>query len=254
MTNIKSIEKKEPVDFVNPDIGGIGHLLKATMPVVSIPHGMMQASPVFNPDIFDRYLADKIYGIEFSGFTIMAASGIYNSGDEAYGCCSTYDHDLETVSPYYYSVLLEDSSIWLEYSVSHRALYSRIAFNESSDSDIIIRLDEQSNIEMVDPSTVKCTSKYYGINSYLYLELSKPVDSYRISSGKFSKGKDGKEAENGVCLILKFSTAANEYIHVRAGLSYISCEQASMNLEKEISTWDFDIVRNNARYTWNNSF
>ena len=31
---------KEPVDYVSPNIGGIGQLLTATIPYVQYPHGM----------------------------------------------------------------------------------------------------------------------------------------------------------------------------------------------------------------------
>ena len=53
---------KEPVDYVNPNIGGIGQLLSATSPSVVMPYGMMRMSPITTPGITDRYLADKIYG------------------------------------------------------------------------------------------------------------------------------------------------------------------------------------------------
>ena len=55
-------QNKEPVDYVNPNIGGIGQLLSSTSPSVVMPYGMMRISPITTPGISDRYLADKIYG------------------------------------------------------------------------------------------------------------------------------------------------------------------------------------------------
>jgi hypothetical protein len=37
-------QQKEPVDYVSPNIGGIGHLLTATLPYVQRPHGMARPS------------------------------------------------------------------------------------------------------------------------------------------------------------------------------------------------------------------
>ena len=55
---------KQPVDYVNPNIGTIGHLLTATTPYVQYPHGMARVAPVTTPGTQpgtqDRYLADKI--------------------------------------------------------------------------------------------------------------------------------------------------------------------------------------------------
>lgn len=55
-------QPKEPVDYVSPNIGGIGQLLTATVPYVQRPFGMARLAPTVTPGITDRYLADKIYG------------------------------------------------------------------------------------------------------------------------------------------------------------------------------------------------
>ena len=54
-------QKKELVDSVNPNIGGIGELLSTTSPSVTLPYGMIRISPITTPGITDRYLEDKIY-------------------------------------------------------------------------------------------------------------------------------------------------------------------------------------------------
>jgi len=43
--------------YVNPNIGTIGHLSTATSPTVMYPHGMMQISPNVNTPRGKRYLA-----------------------------------------------------------------------------------------------------------------------------------------------------------------------------------------------------
>jgi len=39
------------VNYVNPYIGSIGHLLTATAPTVMLPHSMAQVSPIFTPGV-----------------------------------------------------------------------------------------------------------------------------------------------------------------------------------------------------------
>ena len=55
--NLSAQKNKEPVDYVDPNIGGIGHLLQATAPTVQLPHAMIRIAPVTAFGIKDRYLA-----------------------------------------------------------------------------------------------------------------------------------------------------------------------------------------------------
>ena len=53
---------KDYTQYVNTNIGTIGHLLQATAPSVQSPHGAAIAEPVFRAGMKDRYLSDKIFG------------------------------------------------------------------------------------------------------------------------------------------------------------------------------------------------
>jgi hypothetical protein len=67
--------QKDPVDYVSPNIGGIGQLLSATVPYVQYPHGMARLAPITTPGVTDRYLADKIYGFPVGPAVLMASVG-----------------------------------------------------------------------------------------------------------------------------------------------------------------------------------
>src|ERR1700739_2731581 len=75
---------KEPVDYVSPNIGGIGQLLTATIPYVQYPHGMARLYPITTPGIHDRYLADKIYGFPAGPAVLMASVGQISCSAESY--------------------------------------------------------------------------------------------------------------------------------------------------------------------------
>src|ERR1035437_4521544 len=92
--------QKEPVDYVSPNIGGIGQLLTATVPYVQRPHGMARLAPITTPGITDRYLADKIYGFPAGTAVLMASVGRVGTDPSQYA--SDFDHDFETSTPYYY--------------------------------------------------------------------------------------------------------------------------------------------------------
>src|SRR5580693_4639498 len=94
--------QKDPVDYVSPNIGGIGQLLTATVPYVQTPYGMARLAPMTTPGITDRYLADKIYGFPAGPALLMASTGDTSTRRDTYA--SDFDHDFETATPYYYAV------------------------------------------------------------------------------------------------------------------------------------------------------
>src|ERR1700678_3738579 len=77
-------QQKAPVDYVSPNIGGIGQLLTATVPYVQYPHGMSRIAPITTPGINDRYLADKIYGFSAGPSMLMASVGQLSCNPESY--------------------------------------------------------------------------------------------------------------------------------------------------------------------------
>ena len=123
---------KEPVDYVNPNIGTIGHLLVATASMVQLPHGMVQIGQNPYPPLADRYLADRISGFSVRALPkyttkpfswIMATTGAprINPNDYASG----FDHDFEQVTPYYSWILLEDYDIEAAMTVTqHSSFYN----------------------------------------------------------------------------------------------------------------------------------
>ena len=105
-------------DYVDPYIGSISYLLKATQPLIHLPHSMAQIRPILDQRINDCYLAPQIYGFPANRGSIMPDIGPSPS------FVSGFDHDFELVKCYKGSVLLEDSGIQAEYTVTeHCALY-----------------------------------------------------------------------------------------------------------------------------------
>lgn len=101
-----------PVDYtqyVNPNIGTIGHLLQSTSPNVQSPHGAAVVAPVFRPGMKDRYCSDKIFGFSVGCAQVMPT--ISGEVPDYEKTASTFDHDLEAAHPDCYEVLLEDTGI-----------------------------------------------------------------------------------------------------------------------------------------------
>ncbi len=241
---------KEPVDSVDPNIGGIGFLLTATSPTVMLPHSMMQAAPITTPGITDRYLADKIYGFPAGGVVLMPLVGAVST--EAANRASVYDHDLETATPYYYAVTLEKHNIDVEYTVSERAVYYRIAFPGGAAGTVLFTVRAGGRITPVSPTAIAGQDGNSQGDAYFYAELSAPAVSSNEIQGIQVAGRDRRQSGGaGVGFAANFQPRPGERIGVRVGMSYISTDQARRNLEQEISGWKFEDAKARARAVWN---
>ena len=232
-------QEKELVDYVNPNIGGIGQLLKATSPIIKLPAGMASVAPITTPGITDRYLADKIYGFPAGGFTFMPLVGPPET--DAAKNASLYDHDLETATPYYYRTTLEDSNTVVEYTVSAHAMYYRIVFPEGAKAHLLLGVPEGGEIDLASPTSL---SGRGGAGAwrrrYFYAEFSKRVSSSN-QVANLRIPEDRRQARGvGSGIMADFTPAKGEPIGIRVGISAISIDQARLNLRQEIPDWNFD--------------
>jgi len=247
---------KDPIDYVDPNIGTIAHLLVATAPIVQLPHGMVELAHNPSPETRDRYLASKIssfslralprYSITTIPSWIMATTGALQINAEM---DSHFDHDFETVTPYYSSVLLEDYNIEVEYTVTEHAAYYRFTFPESSNSHIL--LGSNSEVRVLNDHVIEGVEDAKGTPAYFYAEFSKPVASYGTWKDEQVFSESKKQSGNNIGVYTNFSTSQGEQIEVKIGISYIDMKQARQNLEKEIPAWDFVVIKNQAKNIWN---
>jgi predicted alpha-1,2-mannosidase len=258
-------EVKNPVDYVNPQIGTISQLLTATAPIVKLPFGMVELCSNPYPHRVDRYLADYVYSFTIRqlprgyGSTVVPSWIMATTGNlevSAEKIASAFDHDFEIVTPYYSWMLLEDYDIEVEYTATEHAAYYRFTFPEASDAHILIGSDIQAEVSIVNDRIMEFREKTVGENGtgYLYAEFSKPYGEHgtwdnaeNIIHG--SKDRDG----NKIGAYANYSTSKGEQIEVRIGVSHIDVGQARQNLKKEIPEWGFEEVKNKAKRIWNES-
>jgi len=261
--------KKTSVDYVDPNIGGIGQLLVATDPMVFLPGGQTKLCSNPWPEIYDRYLADKVfsfslkdevrYGTKTIPGWIMATTG--NIEVTPAKMASNYDHDQEKVTPYYSSLLLEDYDITAEYTIAEHSSIFKFTFPQSADGHIL--LSDNAEFKIVDETTItwQGAGGFGGGNggggggrggrgSYFYAKFSKPFKSFGTWSG--DKASPGVNAQSGtnVGAYANFVTSKGEQVEVKIGSSNISSDDAKQNLEKDIPAWNFEAVKNAAKNKW----
>lgn len=231
-------EKKEsmiPVDYVNPYIGNISHLLVPTYPTVHLPNSMLRVYPER-----EDYTSDQINGLPVivtshrgsSAFNISPISG----KEKDLVAVKKYAYDQETIKPYHYSVYLPDDEVVINYAPSHQSGIYHFSFEKEGDNFIVINsrngeISKQedgglSGYQIIDKGPTKV---------YMYMETEQtPVSSETIKEHS--------------AIALKF---AQNNIGLRYGVSFISSEQAKKNLRREINTYNVDEVAQIGRKLWN---
>jgi predicted alpha-1,2-mannosidase len=254
-----SSEQKQPVDYVSPNIGGIGQLLTATIPYVQYPHGMVRLAPITTPGVTDRYLADKIYGFPAGPAMLMVSVGSQTSRPEAYA--SEFDHDFETSAPYYYAANLETWGITAELTATQSAGYYRFTFPDSRHAHLVFSMEKDAELTVIGNKAVQGSQRILGpvgklanpdgeTRAYFYAEFSGSFDTYKTWQNEDS-AQTARQAGDHIGFVTDFPSTSGEQIEVRVGLSYISAEQARRNLGREIPDWNFERVKSETRAVWN---
>ena len=254
-----TVKRVEPVDYVSPNIGGIGQLLTAAVPYVQTPHGMARLAPITTPGINDRYLADKIYGFPAGSAMLMASTGKVSTQPKDYA--SIFDHDFETTTPYYYAADLQSWGIKAEVTATQAAAYYRFTLPGNSAAHFVLSMEGGSELKVVGDSIVEGSERAGGTvaklsendgetREYFYAKFSKPFRSFQTWQKDVLSGSRNQTGDH-IGFVAEESGAGGEKVEVRVGISYISTEQARRNLEQEMAGRSFEQIKAQTRELWN---
>lgn len=231
--------KAQPVDYVNPYMGSISHLLQPALPTVHVPYGMMRVYPQRG-----SYVDTRINGLpvlcvnhrENCCFNISATQS-----QQLHHVIGT-DWDNETVKPYYYSVDIDGQRVQAEYApAEHSAIY-RFTFRENAPGYVVINGNEMT----VNGSEVTGYQNTWG-NVRIYFVAQ--CDKAPVKAGALQHGHITGDATGHGAVALQWQGGGK--VNVRYAVSFISLDQARANLAAEISHFDLDKVAQTARKKWN---
>lgn len=248
--NMSEDLSKEPVDFVNPFMGNISHLLVPTYPTVHLPNSMLRVYPERGD-----FTGDRLQGLPVI-VTSHRGSSAFNlspyQGDEAnIKPVISYSYDLEKIVPYRYSVYLDEANINVDYAPSYQSAVYSINFEKKAPNYLILNT---RNGELT--SEGNSISGYQFVDDktkiYLYAETNLfPEKSGVLAGDSLSFGKT-QAAGHNAALVLAYGDK-EQTIGLRYGISFISTEQAKKNLQREINAYDVDVVAKAGRTEWNKS-
>ncbi len=276
------------VEHVNPFLGTdfFGH----TFPGAGLPNALVHLSPDIHTEGW-TYASGYVYQeSSIMGFshTHWSGVGMVNGGEILLmptvdnklrispgsldnpdkGYRSRFDHANEFATPGYYSVLLKDYDVNVELTSTKRAGFHRYTFPKTKNARIILDIGHQignmtkgelSSLKIINNNQIEGT-KGAGLGKVFFVaKFNKPFLYYGTYDASYKTPEsDGsifpyKNAEvgNKIGAFVQYHTKEKEQILIKVGISYTNIEGARKNLQKEISDWDFDKVKNDAKSIWN---
>jgi len=255
-------------EYTIGSISGFSHL-----------HGMTLSGVSYMPTVGNLY-----FGEEYAKLFPGVPDGPYHQMWTA-GYRSRYQKEEETGSVGYYRVKLYDYDIDVELTATTRCGMMRLTFPESQEAHLLLDLDfpaEELPKILETRVTLESDNEISGYISqftdyadnytvYFVSQFSKSIESmdgwqYQKYEGKDTKyGTDWRrkcKIEKGITtftgkaksgVVLNWKTEANEQIIIKTGISFVSVENAKLNLERELAPfgWQFDQVVEQAKNTWN---
>jgi predicted alpha-1,2-mannosidase len=241
--------QKQPVDFVNPYIGNISHLLVPTFPTIHLPNSILRAYPER-----EDFTGDLLKGLPLV-VTSHRGSSAFNlspfQGDEKeIRPVVSYSYDQERITPYSYSVYLDEQQTDVQFAVSHQSALYELNFTQDRPAYLI--LNSRNGALKWDGEAVSgFQSIQHDTRVYLYLKTEQFPEN--ISILKETGMAEGKETNGrNACVILKFSKD-KKTIRLRYGISFISGEQAKKNLSRELQNYDIKDLQAIGRKVWNSA-
>ena len=83
-------------------------------------------------------------------------------------------------------------------------------------------------------------------------DVTSPAYQETIANAEIITGENEMQGKH-LGFYTNFTTTNNEEVLMKTGISFVDAEGAKQNLEKEITNWDFDGVKNEAHAAWNDA-
>jgi len=266
-------QEKTLVDYVNPLVGTLSKYTISngnTYPAIAMPWGMnfwMPQTGKMGDGWAYTYEADKIRGFkqthqpspwinDYGQFAIMPVTGepLFDEEKRA----SWFSHKAEIAKPYFYSVYLADYDVLTEIVPTMRAAMFKFTFPQSDKSFVLVDAFDNGSFIKIIPEENKIigyTTKNNGgvpenFKNYFVVVFDKPFTYQSTVDNKTIVPNRLQMESSHAGAIIGFSTKKGEIVHAKVASSFISFDQAELNL-KELGKNSFEQLKEKGRDEWN---
>lgn len=277
----KGQEMEDLTQFVDPRIGtgGHGHVFYGA----NVPYGFVQLGPTSIPQSWDWVSGYHVSDSTVIGFphTHLSGTGIgdlhdinvmpvvgevtYSRGDASSyetGLWSYSDRSKEVVTPGYYRTHLSRYNVDVELTATKRVGFHKYTFLGNESPAIVFDMvnggcwdkTTEAVIRVVNDSTVSGYrySKGWADDQRVFFraEFSRKFDNVEfIVNDSVKEGDMAKGAQ--LFARVNFAAGNQEPVYMKVALSPTSEEGAQLNMQTELSGWDFEKTIADAKAAWN---
>lgn len=277
----KGQEMEDLTQFVDPRIGtgGHGHVFYGA----NVPYGFIQLGPTSIPQSWDWVSGYHVSDSTVIGFphTHLSGTGIgdlhdinvmpvvgevtYSRGDASSyetGLWSYSDRSKEVVTPGYYRTHLSRYNVDVELTATKRVGFHKYTFLGNESPAIVFDMvnggcwdkTTEAVIRVVNDSTVSGYrySKGWADDQRVFFraEFSRKFDNVEfIVNDSVKEGNMAKGAQ--LFARVNFAAGNQEPVYMKVALSPTSEEGAQLNMQTELSGWDFEKTIADAKADWN---
>lgn len=262
-----------PVQYVNPLIGTASDFSLSngnTYPAIGLPFGMNYWTPqtAKNGDGWQyNYTAKKITGFkqthqpspwinDYGCFSLMPVTG--KPVIDPLKRASWFSHKAEMSAPHYYSVYLADYDVTVEITPTDRAAQMKFTFGDDDTAYVLIDGFHKGALLKYIPKE----NKVIGFSSYNsggvpanfknYFVITFDADIQSACVWNDTVIYPQTEIEAKKCgMILKFDISKQKTLTARIASSFISYEQAVLNMQRELGDDSFAQTKEKAADIWN---
>ena len=277
----KGQEMEDLTQFVDPRIGtgGHGHVFYGA----NVPYGFIQLGPTSIPQSWDWVSGYHVSDSTVIGFphTHLSGTGIgdlhdinvmpvvgevtYSRGDASSyetGLWSYSDRSKEVVTPGYYRTHLSRYNVDVELTATKRVGFHKYTFLGNESPAIVFDMvnggcwdkTTEAVVRVVNDSTVSGYrySKGWADDQRVFFraEFSRKFDNVEfIVNDSVKEGDMAKGAQ--LFARVNFAAGNQEPVYMKVALSPTSEEGAQLNMQTELSGWDFEKTIADAKAAWN---
>lgn len=246
-----------------------------TYPAIAVPWGMNFWTPMtskMGDGWTYKYDENKIRGIkqthqpspwlnDYAAFSLMAVTGDLKFQEDERA--SWFSHKAEEAMPHYYQVYLADYDVTAEVTPTERAAHFRFTFPDSESSYLMLDAFEKGSMVKVIPEERKIIGynryNHGGVpdnfHNYFVAEFDRDFEVTHTWDDDWNLKENSTESEGDhVGAIIGFKTERGEQVHVKVASSFISLEQAQLNLDREIGKDNFTTTKDKAYHAWKQEF
>ena len=267
ITSCTEVSERQLTDYVNPLLGtatlwepeDLGYTRTwdertwgaEVFPGTSLPNAMVQLSPVtqYRSGAGYQYEDTVIYGFAHTNkghWNLLHVPVLPVTGDvDPSNFISAYSHNNESARPGYYQVFLERYGINVELTSTLRSGFHKYHYPSGEQKKLIADMTRSNNRVRDWKIEKEDNNSFSG-----FQDTGERVHFYAITNYSIENIDNIKDDNHEVSVVNFSEDNNNEPLEVKIGFSFVSIENAKMNLLEEISNKTFTEVKEEANETW----